>query len=134
MTVDQALLVGMVDGTGQQFDETGCVKAGPTLGVVRQRLARQLLMESAALDEFQGEKKPRQRTAHFVNRGDVRVLQVQCDLDRSSQTRQVNGSQGTAGPNTFQGNEALGADVARLIDNPQPAAGQLLPDLVARNT
>src|SRR5947209_6624252 len=41
--------------------------------------------------------------------------------------------QRTAGPNSLERHQPLGANVARLVNDPDSAARQLVPDLVAGN-
>ena len=119
-------LMGIVHRPGQGLDQGGGL--GGRLG-----RAAQLLLEAAALEQFQGKVGLAVVVADLVDLDEVGVLKLGHRPRLGQEPRQVHVSRGQvpARPDHLQGHQALELKVAGLVDDAHAPLAQLAEDLVA---
>jgi hypothetical protein len=129
--MNDALLMGKVDGAGECLDQAGRHRE-------RLQLPADFGGQTAPLHELQakvghrGADTPRSPFAVVVNMHDVRVLQLGGRLGFPAQTRQVPRRHLGGGTEHLQGHQAVQADLAGLIDHAHAALAQLAQNLIPR--
>ena len=118
--------VGRLDGLGQ-----GAQQRGGLAG--RQRIARQLLGQVAALDEFHREVRLAVVVAHVVDLDDIRVLQAgrRFRFPKEALPRLRAGMR--AVQQHLEGDAAVEAQLPGLVDHAHPAAAEQFVDFMPRD-
>ncbi len=121
--MDDAALVGVVDGTGQHLDDLRRLLVG-------QRRALQSRGQAAAGDELQREVRLPFVFADLVELDDVRVLELRHRPRLGQKARPMDRPSVVAGEDHLQGHQAVELRVPRLVDDAHAAPAQLREDLV----
>ncbi len=124
VAVDDAVLVGVVDGAGQGADQVG---GRPR----RLRRAVQLAVEAAAVHVLQREVGAAFRLADLVNLDDAGVVQAGHRLRLGLEARPVHLPGQAAREDHLERHRALQAELAGLVDDAHAAPPQFLQQLVA---
>jgi hypothetical protein len=98
-----------------------------------QRHTVHLALETAAVEVLQREEGLAFVLTDFVNRDDIRVLQLSDGLGLDQKAGQLCFAGMRARENHLEGDEAVEAQVLRLVDHTHAAAAQYAQDLVAGN-
>ena len=122
--MDDALLMGGVDGVGEDLDQPGRLAR-------RQRGAVQMPSQTAAAAKFQREERLALVLADLEDLHDVRMLQAGDGLGLTAEAGQLALVGIAAGQNHFQGDDAVGLDLPGPVDNAHSAASEDAQDLVA---
>ena len=123
VAVEDAALVGMVDGPRYLSQSPG-------------RLPRRVHhpveppIEASAVEQSHAEVMVALMLAHLVDRHDVRVVEVGHGLGLDAEPVDIGRAGEPAGQDHLQGHHTVQADLPRLVDDPHPAAGDLLKQLV----
>ena len=123
VAVQDAALVGEVDGSGHGFDQTGG-------GLRSKDCLADYLGEAAALDELHAEIMLAVLGADLVDGQDVRVIEVGGGLGLGAKAAHVGGRSQVPRQNHFERHVAAQADLPRLEDDAHAAAGDLLAQFV----
>jgi hypothetical protein len=123
VAVDDFLLVGVLDGVGQGADQLGCLRGGL-------RLAGEVAIQAAPLDEFHGEVGSAQVLADLVDLHDVGVLhtcrRLRLDTEAGPFLRAGQG----AVADQLERDQPLQTHLLRLEDDAHAAPAQFFQDLV----
>ena len=118
VAVDDAALVGVVDGLGHLGHQPGRLAR-------RQRAVGGLLGQAAALDEAHAEVVLALVLADLVDRHDVGVVEVGGRLGLDVEPLDVGLGGELAGQDHLQGDRPVEADLPGLVDDAHAAAGDL---------
>jgi len=125
VAVQDAALVGVVDGVGERGQEPG--------GFSRRRPAvgsRQPMRQAATLDELHAQVRMAGVGADLVDGQDVGVVEVGGGLGLGAEALQVGRGRPRAGQQHLEGDDATQAFLPRLVDDAHAAARDLVEHLV----
>ena len=122
--MDDAVLVGVVHGPGEQLDEPGRLAGRP-------RVPGQVLGQAAAVHELQGEVRVAVRLADLEDLHDVLVLQRRDRLGLAPEPLPLGRPGVRPGQDHLQRDGAVEGELPGLVDDAHPAAADLPDDLVA---
>jgi hypothetical protein len=123
IAVQDAALVGVVDRTGHRRQQPG---GGPR--VLPE--PRQVLAEVAAVDQLHAEVVLALVFPDLVDRHDVRVVEPRGGLRLDAEALHVSLGCQLAGEDHLERDRAVETDLACLVDDAHPPAGDLLQQLV----
>ena len=112
VAMDDAVLVGVVDGAGDRFEESGRLAR-------RLRLAHQLRPQRSAFDQLQRQIGFAVVFDDFVNLHDVGMRQARQRLGLDPRARHLAIA---AGAEAFQGDEPIEPQLASFVDDAHAAA------------
>ncbi len=122
--MDDPCLVGHMDGPGEVCRQLGCETA-------RLRGAGQTVVEAAAVEQLQSDKRQAIRFADVINLQDVRVAKLGDRLGLGREPPELVRMRVAAATNHFQGDQAVEPEMPRLVDYSHPSPAQPLDDLVS---
>ena len=102
----------------------------PRRGLAVLEIMRNLLSQTAALDQLHAEEVLAFVFTDFVNGHDIRVIQVGGGLGFGMKTPHVRRRSQFAGQNHLQGDSAVEAYLPGLVDDPHAAAGDFCQQFV----
>ncbi len=119
--MDDALLVGVLDGAGHLFEQMGGL-AGRRAGGVA---------EAAAGDELHGEERPAVDLANLVDLDDAGVLQPGCGLGLAAEALPFGGAGKDVAADHLEGDDTVEGQLAGPVDDAHAAGAQFVEQFVA---